>query len=112
MKEGVFTMMMTTNNLKIQGKLKFAELFERIYPSGTNSDNMQRIVDCRRAVEANMPTFETNERFHIRCRCVDCRQDIYVQVWDIAEALIAQKHVDCSCGQGGLVPICKGQMAS
>ena len=104
-------MMITTNTIKLQGKLKFAELFERIYPSGTNSDNMQRLMDCKRAIEARIFVFETNERFHICCRCADCYEDMYIQVWDIAEAITSQNHIECRCGYGGLVPMYKESVA-
>ena len=104
-------MMITTHNLKNQGKIKFAELFERIYPHGTDVSKMQTLRDCKSAVRSRIYAFECNEKFRIRCRCDNCMEDTYAQVWDIAEALLAQNAVDCSCGDGSLTPMYRTRSA-
>ena len=103
--------MMTTRNLKNQGKVKFAELFESIFPYGADSEKMQTMRGCKSAVKARIDAFECNEKFHIRCRCDDCLQDTYTEVWDIAEALFSQNAVNCPCGSGSLTPMCKAHSA-
>ena len=100
-------MMMTTHRLRNQGKLQFAELFGKIFPYGVELDKITTARDYRAAVKARIFNFECNEKFHIRCRCENCVQDKFVQVWDIAEALASQNPIDCQCVQGGLIPVCR-----
>jgi hypothetical protein len=98
-------MILTTNRIKNQGKLQFAELFERIFPHGIEFEKLQTAKECRTAVKTRIFDFECNERFYIHCHCESCAHDNYIQVWDIAEALAMQSHIGCSCGEGGYVPI-------
>ena len=98
-------MMLTTRRLKNQGKLQFAELFEKIFPYGIELEKVATLRDYRAAIKARIFNFECDEKFYIRCRCESCVQDRFVQVWDIAEALTAQSPIDCHCGQGGLIPV-------
>ena len=98
-------MILTTHRLIDQGKFQFAELFGKIFPHGVEPDRLMSARDYRAAVKARIFSFECNEKFYIRCRCGNCVQDSFIQVWDIAEALTKQNPIKCHCGQGGLIPV-------
>ena len=98
-------------NFETQGNFSFAELFGRIFPSGADTDKVNRFIDYKHAVEARLHTFRFNERFNVDCYCESCNRHSYVPVWEIAEALQAQTAVSCNCEKGNLIPVYKEKVS-
>lgn len=87
-----------------QGKFEFAKLFGAIFPRGADPNRVSRFIDYRRAIEAQLHTFQLNERFQIECVCTGCKQQAFIQVWDIAVALETKSLVACTCKVGSFLP--------
>ncbi|MCL2569482.1 MAG: hypothetical protein FWE12_08690 [Oscillospiraceae bacterium] len=93
-----------------QRDAKFTKLLERVFPYGIESEKLRTMKEVRLAVRAQIFRFACNEKFHIHCSCESCTEDRYIEVWDLAEALTAERPIDCACGQGSFVPIYKNRL--
>jgi uncharacterized protein with PIN domain len=99
-------MKMTARRLETQGKSRFAELFERVYPDGADAELRPR--DHRTAVRARVRVFETRGN-EVLSRCRDCGKHFFISESSIVNALSSNQTISCSsCGRSGsLLPVYK-----
>ena len=90
-----------------QGQFAFAKLFQQIFPQGADLSKISRFIDYKRAVEAQLYTFQLNERYQIVCACSHCKEELFIPVWDLAVALEKQSFIPCNCDSGSLLPMHK-----